>query len=202
MSKSGMILLITVVLVCSVFFLMKLSGSRIKKYEHLIDPAISTLPNQNMLIVDIQGDPNKSGGKAIKLLFKAYYSLKGVPKGPKMPAPRARWPFDEKTPKDQWVGHFALPIPNEITTLPKVKNPDSLYMYISEWRYGDVAEILHIGPYANEKETIQRLREYVGRQGYCVFGVHEEEYIKGPGMFGKGDPKKYLTIIRYRVAKK
>ena len=30
-------------------------------------------------------------------------------------------------------------------------------------------------------------------------GEHEEEYIKGPGMLSKGNPQKYLTIIRYRV---
>jgi hypothetical protein len=37
--------------------------------------------------------------------------------------------------------------------------------------------------------------------GYVIAGEHEEEYIKGPGMFSKGDPEKYLTIIRYRVKK-
>ncbi len=32
-------------------------------------------------------------------------------------------------------------------------------------------------------------------------GEHEEEYLKGPGMFGTGGPEKYLTIIRYRLKK-
>ena len=34
-----------------------------------------------------------------------------------------------------------------------------------------------------------------------MVGEHEEEYLRGPGMFSKGDPEKYLTIIRYRVKK-
>jgi hypothetical protein len=32
-----------------------------------------------------------------------------------------------------------------------------------------------------------------------IAGAHEEEYIKGPTMTGKGDPEKYVTIIRYQV---
>jgi hypothetical protein len=30
---------------------------------------------------------------------------------------------------------------------------------------------------------------------------HEEEYISGPSQSGKGDPEKYVTILRYRVRK-
>ncbi len=43
--------------------------------------------------------------------------------------------------------------------------------------------------------------KFIKAQGYEVIGVHEEEYLKGPTMFSKGDPKKYVTIIRYRVKK-
>lgn len=62
-----------------------------------------------------------------------------------------------------------------------------------------MAEILHIGPYSAEVPTTERLQSYIKEKGYRVIGVHEEEYLKGPGMFGKGNPEKYYTIIRYRV---
>jgi len=62
-----------------------------------------------------------------------------------------------------------------------------------------VAEILYTGPYDKEEPTIQRLRDFVTAQGYVTVAGHEEEYIKGPTMNGKGDPEQYLTIIRYRV---
>jgi hypothetical protein len=32
--------------------------------------------------------------------------------------------------------------------------------------------------------------------------IHEEEYIKGPGMIFAGNPETYLTIIRYPVQKR
>jgi hypothetical protein len=62
-----------------------------------------------------------------------------------------------------------------------------------------VAEILHVGRYDDEGPTIRRLLEFIKASGYSVAGEHEEEYLKGPGMFGPGNPEKYLTIIRYPV---
>ena len=154
-----------------------------------------------MLVVEAKGNPQTSGAKAMKLLYKTYYSLKGVPKSFKMVAPRARWPIAFDTPKDQWIGLFAIPVPDKIKNLPVIKNPDNLKMYIAKWQYGSVAEILHSGPYNNETPTVQRLTDYIYQQGYRVIGEHEEEYIKGPGLFGSRNPEKHLRIIRYRVEK-
>ena len=49
--------------------------------------------------------------------------------------------------------------------------------------------------------TILRLHDFIDSQGYRIIGEHEEEYLRGPGMFSRGNPEKYYTIIRYRVAK-
>jgi effector-binding domain-containing protein len=70
---------------------------------------------------------------------------------------------------------------------------------IRTWEYGAVAEILHVGRYSNEDTDIRRLVDFVVSQGYRVIGDHEEEYVRGPGMFFAGDPEQYLTIIRLRV---
>jgi effector-binding domain-containing protein len=64
-----------------------------------------------------------------------------------------------------------------------------------------VAEILHVGSYSSEEPDIRRLHAFVESKGYRVIGDHEEEYVKGPGMFFAGDPDKYLTIIRVRIEK-
>ena len=72
---------------------------------------------------------------------------------------------------------------------------------MTTWEYGDVAEILHVGPYSREEPTMQRLKSFAGQQGYTFLEGHEEEYVRGPTMSGPGDTEKYLTIIRYRVKK-
>ena len=74
-------------------------------------------------------------------------------------------------------------------------------MTLTTWEYGDVAEMLHVGPYDREEPTIAKLKQFIKECGYEIVGEHEEEYLKGPGMFSKGNPDKYLTIIRYRVKK-
>jgi effector-binding domain-containing protein len=75
----------------------------------------------------------------------------------------------------------------------------SMPLSLTTWSYGDVAEVLHIGPYNTEQRDIERLKAFVASQGCTVVGDHEEEYVKGPGMIFAGNPDRYLTIIRLRV---
>jgi len=173
-------------------------GPDLSAYESLREPRISTMESQRMLVVELKGDPNQVGGKAFGALFKTFYQLKGVPKGGPPPAPRARWPRALDTPKGEWVGIYGMPIPATVEALPEKADP---LVKIGTWDYGTVAEILHVGLYSEEVPTVGRLMAFISRNGYQAIGEHEEEYLKGPGMFGKGDPRKYYTIIRYRVEK-
>jgi hypothetical protein len=183
----------------TVYFLMK--GPDVSRYEYLKEPQIRKMPNQPVLVVEAKGDPNTVGGKAFSLLFKTYYSLKDSEKSYTV-APRARWPhIIATTPKDQWLGRYALPV-SAIAKLPDNFKPvPGLKVSLEIWKYGTVAEILHIGPYSSETPTIERLRDFIKARGYRIIGEHEEEYVKGPSMFGPGDPNKYYTIIRYQIAK-
>ena len=70
---------------------------------------------------------------------------------------------------------------------------------MTTWEYGQVAEILHVGPYSEEEPTIRKLLDFIKNSGYATTGEHEEEYLKGPGTFSMGNPAKYLTIVRYRL---
>jgi len=55
---------------------------------------------------------------------------------------------------------------------------------------------------AKEKPTIDRLLKFIESNNKEIVGDHEEEYVRGPKLFGLGDPKKFLTIIRYRIREK
>jgi hypothetical protein len=118
-----------------------------------------------------------------------------------MAAPRARWPKPFNTPRNEWVGLYGIPVPMTVMSLPEQENTSNTKVALTAWKYGDVAEVLHIGPYSDEMPTIEKLFAFIKQQGYEIAGDHEEEYLKGPGMFFTGDPKKYYTIIRYRVVK-
>ncbi|MGA1977436.1 MAG: hypothetical protein ABSG89_06215 [Bacteroidales bacterium] len=171
------------------------------QFEYLKQPQISFKKDQKMIVVESKGDPNIVGGKAFGLLFQLYYSSPKTPKGSIQLFPCARWPESLNAPKSEWIGLYALPVPDSMVILPNYNPQEGIKASLTVWEYGEVAEILHLGPYIREDSTINRLREFVKREGYVIIGGHEEEYIVGPTIGSKGDPEKYVTIIRYRVKK-
>jgi hypothetical protein len=206
MSNKTRVVLVAVpfaaVVVLAVVFLLGLGGPSLAQFEYLKDPQVRIVPDLKVLQVEARGEPGVAGGQAFGLLFKTYFQLKGVPKGPKQPAPRARWPLGLDTLKGEWIGRYAMPVPEDVNSLPSQGDgTPGLRVELTTWEYGAVAEILHVGPYDAEELTIARLTQFIKDSRYEIVGEHEEEYLKGPGMFSKGNPQKYLTIIRYRVKK-
>jgi len=169
-----------------------LNAQDLGPYAALKDPRITTLPAMKMLVVEVKGDPNVSAQQGFGLLFKIFFSIPGA----KMAPPRGRWIGTLDTPKTEWVGLYALPLPDQVTSLP----PGSSGAKIDIWQYGEVAEILHVGGYDKEPPTIEKLMKFIADKGYVVAGSHEEEYLKGPESGPKTD--EYQTIIRYQIRKK
>ena len=177
------------------------------EYAQLTAPRITEKPDSRSLQAAFDGDPEAVISDAFSRLFKAYYSCKGVKKGPGQPAPIARYEgltgSEESADTDSatsastvWKGFTAIPIPEDAEA---PQNPGE-GVSVQTLTYGTVGEIVHFGPYENEFETIRTLTAYIAAEGYEICGLHEEEYIKGPGMPFVG-PKNYITVIRYRVRK-
>lgn len=171
---------------------LSLGAQDFSQYEKLKTPRITKKPNQKMLVVEAKGDPAVVAKEAFTKLFGSYFKLPGA----KLAAPLGRWLADLTGPKEDWMGFYALPLPESVTTLPEGMEG----VKIEEWEYGEVAEILHIGAYSEEAPTIEKLHKFITEKGYAIAGPHEEEYLKGPGMVA--DPSEYWTIIRYQVTKK
>jgi len=186
-------------LLLAILFLMSCSN-KFKEYEKLLDPQVSKKAPQKMLVYEAEGDPNETVGQAFGALFSTFFKLKKS-HDMDMAAPRARWPKRFDTPKDEWVGIYAMPVAETVTESPAQAIEEHPQLKLETWAYGNVAEILHIGSYASENPTVEKLHQFITESGYEIVGSHEEEYLKGPGMFGPGNPDKYYTIIRYPVAK-
>ena len=191
---------VVVVAVGVVVWLGMPRGPSLTEVAHLQTPHLLQMEAQKVLLVRAKGDPNIVGKGAFGLLMKTYFGLKGVPKGgPDMGAPRARWSVEPGIPKEEWEGLYAMPVPGNVDDVPPPGPDGGLTVELSTWEYGEVAEILHVGRYSQETENIETLKEFIRAQGYEVSGLHEEEYIKGPGFLFAGNPDKYLTLIRYQV---
>ncbi len=187
------LILVVIGIVISGYLMMR--GPDMGKYLHLREPQIVSKPDQYMLVVEAVGDPNAVGAKAFGLLYKAYFKNAG---GKAMVPPRARWTKPLETPMAEWTGLYALPVAKG-AKLEGAPGEPGLKVYLDDWKYGQVAEILHVGPYDKEAPTVEILKGFIKDGGYRICGPHEEEYLRGPGMFGSGDPSKYYTIIRYQV---
>ena len=61
---------------------------------------------------------------------------------------------------------------------------------------GTVIQALHVGPYANEAETIRVMEEVAAEQGFDFGGVHHEIYLSDPRRVA---PEKLRTILRHPV---
>jgi effector-binding domain-containing protein len=94
-----------------------------------------------------------------------------------------------------------MPVPEGVTEIPPHEADPGMSVSLTQWEYGQIAQIVHVGPYDKEEPTIERLKDFIAEQGYEIAGPHEEEYIKGPTMFSAGNPEEYVTIIRYQVKK-
>jgi hypothetical protein len=165
----------------------------LSQHEKLKDPQIRKMSEkQKMLVVEKKGDPNVAAGMASSTLFSTFFSLPGV----KMAPPRARWLSQSTDPRNEWLGLYALPLPDSVTSLESQVEG----IKIDYWEYGEVAEILHVGPYSEETPTIEKLFAFIAEQGYEIAGPHEEEYLRGPE--SGADTSKYMTIIRYQVRKR
>lgn len=173
----------------------------ITEFDYLTEPQISYKPAQKMLVIEVNGDPNTVGKDAFGQLFSSFFAIKKDYPDLMMNPPRVRWPLSAEVPADEWIGIYALPLSNVVEKLP-LSHKVSPNARIDTWYDDEVAEILHVGAYEDETPTIEKLKMFINDQGYEIIGDHEEEYLKGPGMFFKGNPQKYRTIIRYEVSKK
>jgi hypothetical protein len=59
---------------------------------------------------------------------------------------------------------------------------------------GRAAQMLHIGPYADEERTVTRIFNWMRERGAKVIGKHHEIYLDDPA---RTLPKDVRTIIRY-----
>jgi effector-binding domain-containing protein len=180
-------------------------GPDLSAYLPLREPRIVDKPSERVLEVAFSGPADTAVKEAYSSLFKAYFRMKGVPKGPGMKPPKARYSMDsfgenwnqtdESTLKArEWKGSVAIPLPEG------AEGPASGAAAIGTWDYGPTAEILHLGSYETERPTIEKLYAFIAKSGYVTVGDHEEEYLKGPGM-PLVSPKDYWTIVRCRVRK-
>ena len=183
-------------------------------------PKLVDVPELAFLMVDGQGDPETAPEfrAAIEALYAIAYTIKFTIKREPggidyrvMPLEGLFWVegSSEFAPKDpaSWSWTIMILQPNPITeevfesARRKAAAKKSLsaieLVRFERFHEGAAAQIMHIGPYAEEKPTVARLHQYIAEQGYRPTGKHHEIYLSDPN---RSAPEKLKTVIRQPVA--
>ncbi|HVT81233.1 MAG TPA: GyrI-like domain-containing protein [Phycisphaerae bacterium] len=83
--------------------------------------------------------------------------------------------------------------------VPLKKSREIAGAQVRELPGGRCVTLLHKGPYAEMRESYERVWAYIKEKGYRPVAPCREVYVKGPGMIFRGNPKKYLTELQVVV---
>ena len=196
-------LVVVIALLVLVVFMMVGRKPDLKQFDKIREMNISEKASQTMLVAEVKGDPATSLKQGYAYLFRKLMTLRSEGKPLRMTGgPRARYPLPFNTPKEEWVTLLAIPVPEKLDT-PVIRHmTNGVDIRVETWRYGEVAEMLHLGPYSEEPRTVEAMLAKIKEKGYILAGPHEEEYIVGPGFGLFVRPRNYVTIIRYEVRRK
>ncbi len=78
------------------------------------------------------------------------------------------------------------------------KGPSSALdgMRLERWREGLSVQIMHIGPYADEPATLDKMEAFAAENGHEFHGRHHEIYIGNPN---RSKPENLKTVLRHPV---
>ena len=192
------------------------------------EPVLVQVPNLQFAMIDGAIEKGSEPGKspsfaeATQALYSISYTLKFMLKKrktnaidyPVMALEGLWWVEDgmfDITVKDNWFYTLMILQPEVITReifaegLEQVRRKKGDRELLSKLRLDDFEEGLcvqttHIGPYATEPATIERMKAFAGENGYRdrvgPGGLHHEIYLGDPR---KADPAKLKTVLRHPV---
>jgi len=121
----------------------------------------------------------------------------------------AQWFFEDhkaEKPKDEWVWNLLIRTPDFITEtgrkqavavlLKRGKPPEVEEVRLETINEGRCVQMLHVGPYEKERETIAVMRLFAEQQGYQFTGAHHEIYLSDPR---RVPAERLRTILRHPV---
>lgn len=180
--------------------------------------ALVETPPIQYLMIDGAGDPNDNPEYEASLgaLYSVAYGCKfaakalgadfvvGPLEGLWWADPPESFSLDHK---ELWLWTMLLWMPEAVTPrlvaeaiakASKKKAPPEQLAKVAQVRLeryheGLAAQVLHIGPYAEEGDTIARMHAWIASQGCFLAGKHHEIYLGDPR---RTAPEKLKTIIR------
>lgn len=193
-----------------------------KELKHLYAPSaqevrVVEVPATNFIMLDGRGDPNtaKEYKDAIEALYAMAYTIKFMLKKEAaldyvvIPLEGLWWSEDGRgrdANREDWRWTMMIMQPDELTAesfaraLATVRQKKDLpildQMRLERFAEDTAVQIMHIGSFADEEQTLAKMERFIEERGYIVCGKHHEIYLTDPR---KTAPEKMRTILRQPV---
>lgn len=193
-----------------------------KTLKHLYAPSAKTVsvvdvPQMAYLMIDGEGNPNTAERytQAVEALYTLAYAIRAIRKAAGEPFTvmplEGLWTLPDQSAtvvalteadKDTFTWTLMIVQPEAVTAeaveqarenARKKKKPLLDAVRFATYDEGEAAQIMHLGPYADEAPTVARLHEHILGNGWQLSGTHHEIYLSDPR---KVAPEKMKTIIR------
>lgn len=181
-------------------------------------PVIVDVPDLRFVMIDGAGAPDVSEGyqQAVQALYGVSFAMRFALKReadidhPVMPL-EGLWWVDGDVPfldadRSQWRWTMMIRQAEQATpeflasaiakASKKYANPALDLLRLESFSEGTAAQVMHTGPYSEERPTIERLWAFIVEQGLTPHGLHHEIYLGDPR---KTAPERLRTVLRQAV---
>jgi hypothetical protein len=176
-------------------------------------PELVDLEAANYLVVDGSGSPDSQGFQdAIAPLYSVAYTIKFTSKsvgrdfkvltfggswwihenGKELPPVRWRWQLQMMLPDSVGAGDVEA----ALVKLGARRKSPAADVRFERKREGLCVQMLHVGPYASERDTLAEMRQFIEANHLRERGVHHEVYLGDPR---RAKPEALKTILRLAV---
>jgi len=188
-------------------------------YTARTNPQIVEFSEIPFLAIEGKGEPaGKTFAEAVQALYPLAFGVKNLCKKDNKDFAVTKleglwWVKSDKPaleiPREEWYWKLLIRLPDFVNSeivekakqeVMKKKGIDEIkeikFEKITE---GKCIQVLHVGPYTTEPETIAKIRKMMEENNLTQNGPHHEIYLSDPR---KTPPQKMKTILRQPVKKK
>lgn len=196
-------------------------------------PGVIDVPEMNFIMVEGKGNPNIEGGEyqqSVELLYGLSYTIKMSKMGGRMPDGY----FDYVVPPLEglwWLEgdlHYDFSMKDKFCWISMIRQPEFVTQEVFDWACGEIirkkpglepskarlqtfreglcVQMLHIGPFDSEPETIAQMDAFLKENNYedAVGDVQPDGTVRTHHEIYLGDPRKIeaskmKTVLRHPI---
>ncbi len=191
-----------------------------KNLKHLYKPSakevsVVDVPPMIFLMLDGIGDPNtaQAYNDAVEALYSVAYTIKFLLKKEAafdyavMPLEGLWWAEEGRNAnREDWHWTMMIVQPDIVTDewfgkgMEQAQQKKHLAalekIRLESLHEGTTVQMMHIGPFATEEQTLEKMERFLTEQHYIFHGKHHEIYLSDPR---KTAPEKLRTVLRHPV---